>query len=175
MKTLYRTNPLTRFLVLIRAGPDQVDEFVGFVSDRALLSYFHRHAQQITALSSYLSNSLHSLSLPSLNLRSAVVYCISSEPVLQAMKFMSEQGVSSVAIVKDTQGNASVTLLSAVSVTDIGKVRRIFTYRYARNLNSELMLQIVVPSQSKHILSTPLHQFVAQIKVVKPLATLDSI
>jgi len=56
------------------------------------------------------------------------------------MKLMSEEGVSSVAVVEEETGN----LLSAVSVTDIGK--------------------IVVPSQSNQILSTPLHQFIAQIK-----------
>ena len=117
------TDPLTHFLVLIRAGPDHIDEYAGLVSDRALLSYFHQHAQQSTALSTYLSNPLHSLSLPSLNLGSAVVICTSTEPLLHAMKLMSEQGVSSVAIVKEAQGNSSVTLLSAVSVTDIGKVR----------------------------------------------------
>jgi hypothetical protein len=53
---------------------------------------------------------------------------------------MSEEGVSSVAVLDDDSG----VLLSAVSVTDIGR--------------------IVVPSQSKQILSTPLHQFVALIK-----------
>ena len=42
----------------------------------------------------------------------------SSDCVLDAMKLMSEQGVSSVAVIDDVTG----TLLSAVSVTDIGKV-----------------------------------------------------
>jgi hypothetical protein len=53
---------------------------------------------------------------------------------------MSEQGVSSVAVIDEDSGS----LLSTVSVTDVGK--------------------IVVPSQSNHILSTPVYQFIAQIK-----------
>ena len=67
----------------------------------------------------FLSNPLHSLSLPSLNIYSAVVASTSSGSVLDAMKLMSEEGVSSVAVVEEETGN----LLSAVSVTDIGKVR----------------------------------------------------
>ena len=39
------------------------------------------------------------------------------------MKLMSEQGVSSVAVVEDGPTAQSMSLLSAVSVTDIGKVR----------------------------------------------------
>jgi CBS domain-containing protein len=65
-----------------------------------------------------LSNSLHSLSLPSLNIYSSVVATTSKSTVLDAMKLMSEQGVSSVAVVEEETG----ILLSAVSVTDIGKV-----------------------------------------------------
>lgn len=38
------------------------------------------------------------------------------------MKLMSEQGVSSVAIVEDNPTAQLMNLLSAVSVTDIGKV-----------------------------------------------------
>jgi hypothetical protein len=56
------------------------------------------------------------------------------------MRLMSEDGVSSIAVLDDDNR----VLLSAVSVTDIGR--------------------IVVPSESKHILSTPLHQFIALIK-----------
>lgn len=59
--------------------------------------------------------------------------------VLDAMKAMNEQGVSSVAVVEDTAlltssvgsglpggstGTSTGRLLSAVSVTDIGRVRR---------------------------------------------------
>lgn len=67
----------------------------------------------------YLSSPLQSLSLPSLNLYASVVAATSASSVLDAMKLMSEQGVSSVAVINEAKG----TLLSAVSVTDIGKVR----------------------------------------------------
>lgn len=69
----------------------------------------------------FISNSLHSLSLPSLNIYSAVVASTSSRSVLDAMKLMSEEGVSSVAVVEEETGY----LLSAVSVTDIGKVFKV--------------------------------------------------
>ena len=108
--------------VLIRTTSDH-PSYLGFVNDRSLLAYFHSHSQFSIALNRYLSNPLHSLSLPSLNLRSAVVYCTASQTVLDAMKLMSEQGVSSVAVVEDGPTAQSMSLLSAVSVTDIGKVR----------------------------------------------------
>lgn len=107
--------------VLIRSSSEP-SSYLGFVTDRSLLSYFHSHSQFSAALNRYLSNPLHSLSLPSLSLRSAVVYNTASETVLDAMKLMSEQGVSSVAIVEDNPTAQSMNLLSAVSVTDIGKV-----------------------------------------------------
>jgi len=47
------------------------------------------------------------------------VATVSTDSVLDAMKLMSEEGVSSVAVLDEETG----TLLSAVSVTDIGKVR----------------------------------------------------
>jgi CBS domain-containing protein len=54
-----------------------------------------------------------------LNLNDAVVAARSSASILDAMKLMSEQGVSSIAVLEENSG----TLLSAVSVTDIGKAR----------------------------------------------------
>ncbi|KAH7886864.1 hypothetical protein F5I97DRAFT_1807351 [Phlebopus sp. FC_14] len=116
--------------------------YLGIVSDRRLLSWFSAYAERTPAFQSYLSNSLYALSLPSLHMHSSVVATTSSSQVLDAMRLMSEQGVSSVAVIDEDLG----TLLSAVSVTDIGK--------------------IVVPSQSNQILSTPVHQFIAQIKEV---------
>ncbi|KAG5732354.1 Protein SDS23 [Termitomyces sp. T112] len=115
-------------------------DFDGYVSDRGLLAWFASYAAKTPSLQSYLSNPLHSLSLPSLNIYAAVIGTTSSSKVLDAMRLMSEEGVSSVAVVDDETG----ALLSAVSVTDIGK--------------------IVVPSQSKHVLFTPLHQFISHIK-----------
>ncbi len=91
------------------------------VSDRSLLAWFDSYARDTPSFRKYLSNPIQSLSLPSVNLNAAVVSAPSSASVLDAMKLMSEQGVSSVAVVDDHSGN----LLSAVSVTDIGKVCRI--------------------------------------------------
>ncbi|KAF9528623.1 hypothetical protein CPB83DRAFT_853975 [Crepidotus variabilis] len=119
---------------------EKADEFIGIVSDHRLLSWFDSYARETPAFMKYLSNPIQFLSLPSINLRDTIVSAPSSASVLDAMKMMSEEGVSSVAVVEENNG----TLLSAVSVTDIGK--------------------IVVPSQSNQILTTPLLQFIAQIK-----------
>ncbi|KAF8155575.1 hypothetical protein B0H34DRAFT_713871 [Crassisporium funariophilum] len=124
---------------LIQSSEDP-REFIGMVSDRRLLAWFALYARETPSFQRYLSNPIYSLSLPSLNLNAAVVAATSSATILDAMKLMSEQGVSSIAVLEDVSG----TLLSAVSVTDIGK--------------------IVVPSQSNQILTTPLHQFISQIK-----------
>ncbi|OCB86585.1 hypothetical protein A7U60_g6262 [Sanghuangporus baumii] len=141
-----------RILIRSSSSPESstsTSQFLGFISDRSLLSYFHAQAQTSAPLSRFLNNGLHSLTLPSINLRTAVVSCAASARVLDAMALMSEEGVSSVAVVEDSpaSGVASpgqMTLLSAISVTDIGK--------------------IVVRSESNHILQMPLQQFVAQIK-----------
>ncbi|KAF7318884.1 hypothetical protein HMN09_00224000 [Mycena chlorophos] len=120
--------------VLIRS-PDSTS-FLGFVSDTRLLTWFGEYAPAAI----YLETPLSHLHLPSLHLFSMVVTATSSSTVLDAMRLMSEQGVSSVAVLEDESG----VLLSAVSVTDIGRV--------------------VVPSQDNQILSRPLQQFVALIK-----------
>jgi hypothetical protein len=105
------------FSVLIQSAPPSVD-YLGIVSDRGLLSWFSSYAQETPSLQRFLSNSLHVLSLPSLNIYSSIIASTSTSTVLDAMRLMSEQGVSSVAVLEDETG----TLLSAVSVTDIGKV-----------------------------------------------------
>ncbi|THH14616.1 hypothetical protein EW146_g5744 [Bondarzewia mesenterica] len=155
--------------VLIKSpSPGSSPSHLGTISDRRLLAYFASFARPASSPSPeasspiiaspmssrsasfnsptssflrYLNNPLSSLSLPSLNLHSEVVAVTAADSVLNAMKVMSELGVSSVAVLQEDTGN----LLSAVSVTDIGK--------------------IVVPSQSNQILSMPLHQLVAQIKL----------
>ncbi|KAH9924079.1 uncharacterized protein B0H18DRAFT_1085580 [Fomitopsis serialis] len=106
--------------------------FLGMVSDRRLLSWFTAFCQSSPSFLRYLTNPLSSLSLPSM-------YLYLSVSVLDAMKLMSEEGVSTIAIVEE-EGR----LLSAVSVSDIGK--------------------IVVPQQDNQILTMPLNQFVAMIK-----------
>lgn len=89
------------------------------VSDRSLLFWFDSYARETPSFHKYLSNPIQTLSLPSLNLNAAVVASKSSATILDAMKLMSEQGVSSIAVVEEQRG----ILLSAVSVTDIGKVK----------------------------------------------------
>ncbi|OJA20153.1 hypothetical protein AZE42_08449 [Rhizopogon vesiculosus] len=106
-----------------------------------------------------LAHPLNSLALPSLQVYASVVAATSSSTVLDAMRLMSECGVSSVAVIDDGGGGYGGGyglwggLNGAVSVTDIGK--------------------LVVPSQSNQILSTPLHQFVAQIK--EPVGSTDGV
>jgi hypothetical protein len=88
------------------------------VSDRGLLAWFSSYAQETPALHRYLRNTLHHFSLPSLDLCASIVAATSNSDVLDAMKLMSEQGVGSIAVLDEDTG----MLLSAVSVTDIGKV-----------------------------------------------------
>ncbi|KAI0090080.1 hypothetical protein BDY19DRAFT_938323 [Irpex rosettiformis] len=125
--------------VLIRA-PSPSDDFLGFVSDKSLLEWFTTAAQNSPTLGAYVSVSLSNLALPSLYLYTSVIATKASDSVLDAMRLMSDYGVSSVAVIEEEGGN----LLSAISVTDIGK--------------------IVVPSQSSQILSMPLHQLISLIK-----------
>lgn len=104
----------------------------------------------IFTFATFLSCPLHLLALPSLQMHTSVISATSSSTVLDAMRLMSDCGVSSVAVVDDGGGGYGAGygswggLIGAVSVTDVGK--------------------LVVPSESNHILSAPLHQFVAQIK-----------
>jgi len=125
--------------VLVRS-PSPFNTYLGMVSDMGLLSWFSAYAERTSTFQSYLASSLHSLTLPALHMYTSVVATSSTSQVLDVMRLMSEQGVSSVAVVDENSG----TLLSTVTVTDVGK--------------------IVVPTQSNHILSTPVHQFITQIK-----------
>ncbi|KAI0064227.1 hypothetical protein BV25DRAFT_1898733 [Artomyces pyxidatus] len=127
--------------VLIKSPPDAESRYLGIISDRRLLDYFSSFARPSSSFFRYISTPLSSLPLPSLNLHWEVVAVRSRETVLDAMRSMSELGVSSAAIVDEDTGS----LLSAVSVTDVGKT--------------------VVPSQSNQILTMPLQQFVTQIKM----------
>ena len=101
------------------------------ISDRRLLAYFGSFARPSsgatppvspTQLSStfhrYISNPLGSLPLPSLNLHLEIVSVHSGNSVLDAMRLMSDLGVSSVAVLKE----GGSLLSAAISVTDIGQV-----------------------------------------------------
>lgn len=75
-----------------------------------------------------LSCPLYLLALPSLQMYTSVIAATSSSTVLDAMRLMSDGGVSSVAVVDDGGGGYGAGygswggLTGAVSVTDIGKV-----------------------------------------------------
>ena len=101
------------------------------ISDRRLLAYFSAFAssssgtapplpttQPSSSFLRYVSNPLGVLPLPSLNLHLEVVAVHSGNTVLDAMGKMSDFGVSSVAVLVEEGGS----LLSAISVTDIGQV-----------------------------------------------------
>jgi CBS domain-containing protein len=92
----------------------------------------------------YLSNPLSSLALPSLYLYSAVVAVTSVSSVLDAMTLMSDEGVSTVAVIDEDQH-----LLSAISVTDIGKVTfsNGFTNYISRRFRLLFRLRIVIYCQ----------------------------
>lgn len=125
------------------------DEYYGMVSDRRLLAWFAAYAKETPTFHQYSSNLLSSFALPSLNLHSAVVSATSNAKLLDAMKLMSDEGVSSIAVLDEETGN----LLSAVSVTDIGRV--------------------VVPSENNQILNIPLHHFISLIKA--PYGSTDGV
>jgi len=102
----------------------------------------------------YLSTPLHSLSdLPSLSLHGHVAHISASSSVLDAMRTLSLEGVRSVAVVSaensaagsETSEAGPLSLLSTISVTDIGK--------------------IVTASDDKSILNLPVSQFVSLIKL----------
>ena len=93
-------------------------EFLGVVTDRGALSWFASQAQRDSTFLRYLSNTLSSLPLPSLYLYSSVVVVTATSTVLDAMSLMSDEGVSSVAVIVEEDGR----LLSAISVTDVAKV-----------------------------------------------------
>lgn len=108
---------LNAHIVLMRA-PSPSTTYLGMVSDMGLLSWFSTYAERTPAFQSYLANSLYALTLPSLHMYSSVVATSSTCQVLDVMRLMSEQGVSSVAVLDEDLGS----LLGAVSVTDVGKV-----------------------------------------------------
>jgi len=134
---------------------DEDQSLLGIVSDMRLVSWFMTNVRsfwpilRVTLYSQQPQASTHPglasvlisplSAMPGVDLQHAVISSSTEDTLLDAMRLLSEQGVSSVAVV-DTVG----MLLSAVSVRDIG--RR------------------VVPSPNKRILEMSLAQFVAVIK-----------
>uniref|UniRef100_D8QHC4 CBS domain-containing protein n=1 Tax=Schizophyllum commune (strain H4-8 / FGSC 9210) TaxID=578458 RepID=D8QHC4_SCHCM len=112
-------------------------DFAGMVSDGRLLSWLQDFASKTRALEPFMACPLRGLPLTSLHMFDAIIHCKTTDVVLDAMKLMSEEGVSSVAVIDDLERKA---LHSAISVTDIGK--------------------IIVPAGSNQALSMPIHEFI---------------
>ena len=96
---------------------------VGMISDKRLLSFFSSMSSSSssstsTVLQRFTSKSLLEFSHPPLNFRRAVVAASSVATVMDAMRLMSEEGVSSIAVVDEESG----MVIGGVSVTDIGRV-----------------------------------------------------
>ncbi|KAG8903779.1 cell separation during budding [Tulasnella sp. 403] len=120
---------------------EEADVAQGLVEDRQLVHWFTEHATDQASIQATLATPLIDLTiLPYIANPRPVISSSSDNTILDAMQLMSMEGVSSVAVVDVLTGN----LLSAVSVTDIGK--------------------IVAPSQDKKIIYTPLSQLIAMIK-----------
>ncbi|KAL1759652.1 hypothetical protein FB107DRAFT_287631 [Schizophyllum commune] len=133
----YDANIVDLLQVFSRGAHRDWSDFAGMVSDGRLLSWLQDFATKTRALEPFMACSLRELPLTSLHMFDAIIHCKTTDVVLDAMKLMSEEGVSSVAVIDDLERKA---LHSAISVTDIGK--------------------IVVPAGSNQALSMPIHEFI---------------
>ena len=143
----------------------------GTISDRRTLSWFlegragtykcNDSDPAAGETSTIIENDLRPLLLSSLLdlsiITSEVVSFPSNAAVLDAMVAMSSQGLSSLPIV-DALSNS---LISVISVTDIGKVSDFNFYFQPRSIRT---VQIVIPTGSK-IFTLPLADFIKLIKV----------
>lgn len=148
----------THRILLLPPTPSSTQPFAGLLSDRHLLRHIHNSTSQHLGSSSILSHTLAQLKLGSHD----VVKMADSRTVLDAMRVMSEEGVSSLAVVDEMTGG----LVGAVSVVDIGKVS--FRSHLSEKRETALtldFLQFVIPSQTRSILATTLSQFIRQTSV----------
>lgn len=105
---------------IIPSSPPLTTDISAF-SPPSHASFSRREGRALQSpLGRLLSRSLYELAFPLLNIHTAVVAASSVATVLDAMRLMSEDGVSSVAVLDEESG----ILLGAVSVTDIGQVSR---------------------------------------------------
>ena len=109
------------FILPVFVRSEDWSDFAGMVSDGRLLSWLQEFASKTRALEPFMACSLRELPLTSLHMFDAIIHCKTTDVVLDAMKLMSEEGVSSVAVIDDLERKA---LHSAISVTDIGKARK---------------------------------------------------
>jgi len=101
-------------------GTTTGNNLVGMISDKRLLSFFSSLSSSSTsvAFQRFTSKPLYEFSYTPLNLRRAVVAASSVATVIDAMRMMSEEGVSSIAVVDEESG----MVIGGVSVTDVGRV-----------------------------------------------------
>ncbi|KAG8691904.1 cell separation during budding [Ceratobasidium sp. 423] len=127
-------------------GPEQ--QVKGIITDSALVKYLASNHDKITSpiISRVVSTSLLDLGVIT---PPPIVSASPDSTVLDAMILMSREGVSSIAVL-DPGPDVGV-LISAVTVTDIG--------------------QLVIPSESKSVLSMKLAAFVSEIKVKSVIYT----
>ncbi|CAE6423722.1 unnamed protein product, partial [Rhizoctonia solani] len=114
----------------------------GIITDSALVKYFASNHDKITTspvITQVISTSLLDLGVIT---PPPIVSASPDSTVLDAMTLMSQEGVSSIAVLHP--GPDVGVLVSAVTVTDIG--------------------QLVIPSESKSVLSMKLAAFVSEIK-----------
>ncbi|KAF8306031.1 hypothetical protein DL93DRAFT_2172286 [Clavulina sp. PMI_390] len=115
---------------------DEDGGFQGVISDRHLVRWLSENPVIYPEVETTL---VHPLDQLDIGISKHVVSLPSEASVLDAMKLMHEHGVSSIAVI-DAEG----LLLSAVSVTDIGR--------------------LVATSTDRSVLSLPLSQFISLIK-----------
>ncbi|KXN83058.1 Protein SDS23, partial [Leucoagaricus sp. SymC.cos] len=113
----------------------------GMISDKRLLSWFASTSSTTKPIEQIISKPLFDITYPLLNIHRTVVAASSVATVMDGMRLMSEEGVSSVAVVDEETG---------ILIGDVVLIRR---------------LEVVVPSQSNQILGTPLKYFVTSIKL----------
>ena len=99
------------------SGTTTGNNLVGMISDKRLLSFFSSLSSS-AAFQRFTSKPLYEFSYTPLNLRRAVVAANSVATVIDAMRMMSEEGVSSIAVVDEESG----MVIGGVSVTDVGRV-----------------------------------------------------
>lgn len=99
------------------SGTTTGNNLVGMISDKRLLSFFSLLSSS-AAFQRFTSKPLYEFSYTPLNLRRAVVAASSVATVIDAMRMMSEEGVSSIAVVDEESG----MVIGGVSVTDVGRV-----------------------------------------------------
>ncbi|KAJ1310856.1 hypothetical protein OPQ81_009374 [Rhizoctonia solani] len=121
-------------------GPEQ--QLKGIITDSTLVKYFASNHDKMTTspvITQVLSTPLLELGVIT---PPPIVSASPDSTVLDAMTLMSREGVSSIAVLDP--GPDIGVLVSAVTVTDIG--------------------QLVIPSESKSVLSMKLSAFVSEIK-----------